>query len=167
MQILADIYARFDSTIASSAQLQDLSLSVFLEVMASAPLSVRKRAVPALASFISICPQHFRSLKSEMAQGFAKGGDSAKAWVAAVAGIAKTSAASDVGALIANDDLVDVILKQADDLEDADAVEGALTVRVISSTGQLTHRLLRRWRFTAPQNSHPMSPRSLIAPLSL
>lgn len=96
--------------------------------MSSAPLSVRKRAVPALASFISICPQHFQSLKPEMSQGFSAGGDAAKAWVAAVAGIAKTSAASDVGALIANDKLVDVILKQADDLEDADAVEGALTV---------------------------------------
>lgn len=63
-----------------------------------------------------------------MSQGFSAGGDTAKAWVAAVAGIAKTSAAGDVGALIANDNLVDVILKQADDLEDADAVEGALTV---------------------------------------
>lgn len=137
-----------------------------MEVMSSAPLSVRKRAVPALASFISICPQHFQSLKSEMSQGFGACGDSAKAWVAAVAGIAKTSAAGDVGALIANDSLVDVILKQADGLEDADAVEGALTVGV-GRFRALTHRLSRRSHCTAPPSWRLTCLRLSSAPFSL
>jgi hypothetical protein len=77
---------------------------------------------------VAVCPSLFDSLKDDIASGFAAGGDSAKAWVAAVAGIAKTSAHAGVGALISSGDLVDNILAQTDDLDDTDAVEGAVTV---------------------------------------
>lgn len=128
LQILSEIYPRFATTIVASQDLQAASLTTFREVLAVPRLSVRKRAVPAIAAFIAICPNHFEGLKKDLAAGFAKGGDSAKAWVAAVAGIAKTSAHSDIGALIASGKLVENILKQADNLDDTDAVEGALTV---------------------------------------
>jgi hypothetical protein len=42
--------------------------------------------------------------------------------------MAKTPVHSDVGALIASGQLVENILKHADNVEDTDAVEGALTV---------------------------------------
>lgn len=128
LQILTDIYQRFPLAIAQSPELQSTSLATLQEVFAYPRLSVRKRAVPALAAFISVCPSQFHAIKDDMTRGFASGGDSAKAWVAAVAGLAKTSSSSDVGALVANGGLADVIMKQTENLEDTDAVEGALTV---------------------------------------
>lgn len=103
-------------------------MDMFHKVFTTPRLSVRKRAVPALAAFISICPQQFDTIKQLMTDGFTKGGDTAKAWVAAVSGIAKTSSASNVGDLVAGGGLVEVVLSQTEDLEDADAIEGAMSV---------------------------------------
>lgn len=111
-----------------STDLQETSYATFREVFTNPRLSVRKRAVPALAAFVGVCPQWFSQVQADMAKGFSKGGDSAKAWVAAVSGMAKTSIASEIAILIMEENLVDDVLAQTDDLEDCDAVEGALTV---------------------------------------
>lgn len=128
LQIQTDIYTRFPAIVAESAELQEASLATFREVFAIPRLSIRKRAVPTLAAFIAVCPQQFETLKADMAKGLAQGGDSAKAWVAATAGMAKSSAASDVGGLISGTNLIGDIMSQASDLDDSDAVEGAMTV---------------------------------------
>lgn len=122
------MYQRFPAAVAGSADLQESSYSNFNHVLSTSRLSIRKRAVPALAAFVAICPQRFEQIKVDLANGFAAGGDSAKAWVAAVGGIAKTSAAPAIGTLIAEGGLLEAILKQTEDVEDSDAVEGALTV---------------------------------------
>ncbi|TXT05004.1 hypothetical protein VHUM_03824 [Vanrija humicola] len=127
LQILTDVYQRFPAAVAGSADLQETSYSNFNHVLSTSRLSIRKRAVPALAAFIAISPQRFEQIKEDLAKGLAAGGDSAKAWVAAVGGIAKTSAAQAIGALIAEGGLLEAILKQTEDLEDSEAVEGALT----------------------------------------
>ncbi|BEI79879.1 hypothetical protein CcaverHIS002_0104080 [Cutaneotrichosporon cavernicola] len=126
LQILTDVYQRFPLAIAQSNDLQALSVEMLKEVFAYPRLSVRKRAVAPLAAFISVCPTQFNAFQDDMSKGFTKGGDSAKAWVAAVAGLAKTPSSPEVGGLVANG-LAEIIMKQTQDLEDTDAVEGALT----------------------------------------
>ncbi len=122
------MYQRFPLAIAQSKDLQALSVEMLKEVFAYPRLSVRKRAVAPLAAFISVCPSQFNAFKDDMSKGFSKGGDSAKAWVAAVAGLAKTPSSQEVGTLVANSGLADIIMKQTMNLEDTEAVEGALTV---------------------------------------
>lgn len=128
LQILTDVYQRFPIAISQSQDLQSASLAVLKDVFTYPRLSVRKRAVAPLAALISVCPAQFHAIKDDMSKGFAQGGDSAKAWVAAVTGLAKTNSSSEVGALVANGGLADIIMKQTENLEDSDAVEGALTV---------------------------------------
>ncbi|CAK9779690.1 unnamed protein product [Cutaneotrichosporon oleaginosum] len=127
LQILTDVYQRFPLAIAQSKELQALSVELLKEVFTYPKLSVRKRAVPPLAAFISVCPGQFDAFKDDMSKGFTKGGASAKAWVAAVSGLAKTPSSPEVGALVANNGLADIIMEQTDNLEDTEAVEGALT----------------------------------------
>lgn len=128
LQILTDIYQGFPIVISQSQDLQAASLATLKDVFTYPKLSVRKRAVPSLCTFISVCPVQFHAIKDDMINGFAKGGDSAKAWIAAVAGLAKTSSSPEVGALVSNNGLAEIIMQQTQNLEDSDAVEGALTV---------------------------------------
>lgn len=158
LQILPDVYKNFPVVISQSPQLQEASLEAFRGIFSIPRLSVRKRAVPALSAFISVCPQQFAAIKQDMSEGFAKGGDTAKAWVSAVSGIAKTSSSSDVGALVSGGGLVEVILTQTEDLEDADAIEGAMSVSRFPFVSADSRRS-RFWQYAAPARSPPMSPR--------
>ena len=128
LQILADVYNRFPHVISSSSPLQTTSITSLLSILSSGRLTIRKRAIPALIALINNNPALFDQVKPHVAQGLAAGGDTAKVWSNVLASLARGMNASKVGALVGEGQVVGLVLKQVEDPEDTDMVEGALVV---------------------------------------
>ncbi|GFZ51807.1 hypothetical protein JCM24511_09575 [Saitozyma sp. JCM 24511] len=127
LQILTDIYIRFAHIVTSSPSLQQTSLEGLLAILTSSRPSIRKRAIPALSALVSNNPHLFdTTLKGQVLTGLAQRGEAGKTWASVVASLARGQSASKVGALISEGHVVEAVLAQTEDLEDCEAVEGAL-----------------------------------------
>jgi hypothetical protein len=69
-----------------------------------------------------------KKLNEKIIQGLGEGGEGGKVWVGVIAGLARGSSATKVGAMIGEGKALDVILEQTQDPEATDDVEGALVV---------------------------------------
>lgn len=129
LQILADVFQRFPHVVSGSQTIQSNSLAALVQILTSARPSIRKRAIPALSALIATNPTLFDAgLKDKLVQGLSAGGDDSRTWSGLMASLARGASAQGVGAAIAEGQAVDAVLSQTENMDDTDAVEGALVV---------------------------------------
>lgn len=68
------------------------------------------------------------TIKTKIIEGISQGGEDARIWVAVVANLARGQSVGQIGSLIGEGDIVQMILAQCQNEEDTEAVEGALSV---------------------------------------
>lgn len=133
LQILSDLYSAFPYLVAQPA-VQTEALKSLVTLLNGSRLSIRKRAVPALSALVSTDPRLFDdSVKQELLNGLAAGGETGRIWVSVVASLAKGQGVGQIGGLLAEGKLADMILGQCANPEETDTVEGALSVRYLIS----------------------------------
>lgn len=129
LQLLTDVYQRFSAIVGAARGIQSTSIAALVRILASSKPSVRKRAIPALSALVATNPALFDAgLKNKVVTGLNAGGEEGRTWAGVLASLARGTSAPGVGAVIAEGQAVDAILKQAENLSDTEAVEVALVV---------------------------------------
>lgn len=128
MQILSDVYNRYSYIITKSSLLQTTSVDSLIGILASNRTSIRKRAIPALGALVGNNPALFDLIKPQIAKGLGAGGDSGRIWSMVIASLARGMSVGKIGSLVNEGTIVEPVLKQTEDPEEIDMVEGALVV---------------------------------------
>lgn len=81
-------------------------------------------------------------LRGKLIGGLGGGKESAKVWTAVIANLARGSSVAKVGGLVAEGRVVGMILSQCEDVEDTEAVEGALFVSLLRSSNSVDWSLI-------------------------
>jgi cullin-associated NEDD8-dissociated protein 1 len=117
---------------AASAPLQTSSLNCLIRILSTSRPSIRKRCIAPLSALVFISPKLFdSSLRDRIIEGLENGGDTGRIWVGVVASLARGRSASKIGALIGEGQVIEMIMKQTRDVEDTEAVKGALVVSLL------------------------------------
>lgn len=137
LQIATDIFTRFKSAIPASALIQSVSIASLIQILSEARLSIRRRSIPALSALISANSKLFEiKLKDKLIAGLKEKGDTGRIWVAVTAALARGQSVARVGDLISQGGLIEILLAQAKNPEESEAVEGAL---IVSPCSHLKH----------------------------
>ncbi|KAK4683892.1 hypothetical protein P7C73_g6321, partial [Tremellales sp. Uapishka_1] len=128
LQTLTDIYTRFSDHILKATFLRDLSLPPLILVLSTARPSIRKRAIPTLSALVNCSsPESFDTqLKATIVKGLQGDAESRRVWTGVVASLARGQNVHKIGGLVIEGQVMECILTQTQDVEDNEAVEGAL-----------------------------------------
>ncbi|ORY22630.1 armadillo-type protein [Naematelia encephala] len=127
LQILTDIFLRFPHVISTRGSLQNKLLESLIDILSVGRPAVRKRAIPAVSALISTNSELFdTTLKSRLVEGLSQGGDASRTWINLLASLARGPSVQKIGEFLVESKAVDLVLGEAGDLEDVEAVEGAL-----------------------------------------
>ncbi|WWC85910.1 uncharacterized protein L201_000780 [Kwoniella dendrophila CBS 6074] len=127
LQTLTDLFNRFSYIVINSQTLQTTSIKSLTNILSSARPAIRKRAIPTVSALVSTNPGLFdSSLKTEIVKGLAQGAESVRVWLGVIATLARGQSVHKIGALLAEESIGSIILKQTEDTEDAETVEAAL-----------------------------------------
>jgi cullin-associated NEDD8-dissociated protein 1 len=126
------MYNRYTVIILRNSVMQSTSFISLVNILSNARPAVRKRAIPALSALVSCSsPELFYSvLQGEIITGLETAGEASKTWVGVLASLAKGQSAPRVGELIGQGKVMETIIQHTENVEDSEAVEGALTVSV-------------------------------------
>lgn len=150
LQILTDLYTSYPS-LATRSSIQAPAIESLLQVLDSARPTLRKRAIPAVTALVATNPALFdKPVKGKIVEGLSKGGEGARIWVGLIASLAKGQSVGKIGGLVGEGELIGMILDQASDPTETEAVEGSLSVSreiidELNSDAQLTFRHSRFW----------------------
>jgi len=135
-------------TWATRNNIQTPAIESLVQVLDSGRPSLRKRAIPAVSALVATDPSLFdKPVKGKIVEGLSKGGEGARIWVGVIASLAKGQSVGKVGGLVGEGKLIGMILDQASDPTQTEAVEGSLAVSflmLIQGT-KLISRLWRHW----------------------
>lgn len=122
------MYAKYPSLVARPS-IQNPAIESFVQILDSARPSLRKRAIPAVSALVATDPTLFdKPVKGKIVEGLSKGGEGARIWVGVIASLAKGASVGKVGGLVGEGKLIGMILDQASDPAETEAVEGSLAV---------------------------------------
>ena len=128
LQILTDMYGKYP-TWATRNNIQTPAIESLVQVLDSGRPSLRKRAIPAVSALVATDPSLFdKPVKGKIVEGLSKGGEGARIWVGVIASLAKGQSVGKVGGLVGEGKLIGMILDQASDPTQTEAVEGSLSV---------------------------------------
>ena len=128
LQILTDMYAKYPS-LMSRPSIQTPAVESLVQILDSARPSLRKRAIPAISALVATDPTLFdKPVKGKIVNGVSKGGEGARIWVGVIASLAKGTSVGKIGGLVGEGRLIGMILDQASDPTQTEAVEGSLAV---------------------------------------
>ena len=128
LQILTDMYAKYPAW-ATRNNIQTPAIESLVQVLDSGRPSLRKRAIPAVSALVATDPSLFdKPVKGKIVEGLSKGGEGARIWVGVIASLAKGQSVGKVGGLVGEGKLIGMILDQASDPTQTEAVEGSLAV---------------------------------------
>jgi cullin-associated NEDD8-dissociated protein 1 len=128
LQILTDMYAKYPAW-ATRNNIQTPAIESLVQVLDSGRPSLRKRAIPAVSALVATDPTLFdKPVKGKIVEGLSKGGEGARIWVGVIASLAKGQSVGKVGGLVGEGKLIGMILDQASDPTQTEAVEGSLAV---------------------------------------
>jgi cullin-associated NEDD8-dissociated protein 1 len=128
LQILTDIYTTYPS-LSTRSSIQNPAIESLLQVLDSARPSLRKRAIPAVTALVATNPALFdKQVKGKIVEGLSKGGEGARIWIGLIASLAKGQSVGKIGGLVGEGKLTGMILDQASEPTEVEAVEGSLAV---------------------------------------
>ena len=123
------MYAKYPSLV-SRPSIQTPAIESLVQILDSARPSLRKRAIPAISALVATDPTLFdKPVKGKIVNGVSKGGEGARIWVGVIASLAKGTSVGKIGGLVGEGKLIGMILDQASDPTQTEAVEGSLSVR--------------------------------------
>lgn len=109
--------------------IQTPAIESLVQVLDSGRPSLRKRAIPAVSALVATDPSLFdKPVKGKIVEGLSIGGEGARIWVGVIASLAKGQSVGKVGGLVGEGKLIGMILDQASDPTQTEAVEGSLAV---------------------------------------
>ena len=129
LQILSDIFDRYNRLLLTRPALQKSAMSSLRHILSHARISVRKRAVAAMTSLLTCCPDLFDAdLKRMLIQGAGAKGEDGRIWTSLLTSLAKSRVVRSVGSMVSEGSICPKLIAQTEDTEDVESVEGALSV---------------------------------------